>query len=882
MRQTLALLCLFFACVQMQAQPQQFFNPVYEPFYHGVASGDPLSDQVIIWSRVTTQEPSVEVEWQMALDPEFTQLVANGTVSTDASRDYTVKLDVAGLSPNTTYYYVFKALGKYSLIGRTKTAPVGDVDQLKFVLISCSNYNWGYFNVYDRIADRNDLDAVIHVGDYIYEYPEGVYEDPRLPDRVTFPNDETNTLEEYRARYSLYRLNNELIRAHQQHPFITTWDDHEIANDGFIDGAENHDPSEGDWEDRKAQATQAYFEWLPIRDNGTQQVYRSFSYGSMASLMVLDTRFEGRTEQFTSMLQPGFEDLRTMLGEEQKNWLFDHLSSSTARWKIIANQVMFAPFNVGFAAGAQLTNPDSVYALESFFLDIWDGYPAERQQIVDHITNNEIDNVVILSGDIHSSFASDIVTQPVLYPSAQFQFLPIPNPAYNPLTGQGSAAVEFVTPSVSAANFDENLGPATSAQFEFVINNPIDVPGAGSLTYNPHMKHVDLDQNGYVLVDLQSDQAQGNYYYVPTVLEPSDDEAFGRGVFSANGQNSLTATDEASPPKVVQQIPAPALPPVFNQEEVARVQLIHAAFSQTVKVDINGQTAIPVFAYHTATPYLELPAGQEISIDLVPIGGPTPETEIKSFQVSLSPGATYVIAAHGTFDSSDNLPVELSVFDAGKESANQDQEVDLLFFHAATDLDQVTVSENGNNLFNNITPGQFAGAYTSLPASTYQLDLVPSSGNSSLPSYAAYFNFWKGKTAVIFATGSLNAGTFQPWVALSNGGTYPLFPVSSAASERQEKVAASNVSEDLHLLVLDAFPNPSTGRNTLQYMLNKEGNVNIELINVNGQSLRKLFSGRQAPGPYQITEDFSNLAKGTYFYLISIDEQVYTRQILLH
>ena len=893
MNKFLLLLLGLCTSLMLQAQPQQFFNPDYEPFYHGVASGDPLATQVIIWSRVTTDEPEVDVEWFVATDTSFTQIVANGTTTTDASRDYTVKIDVTGLQANTTYYYVFKALGKYSLIGRTKTAPDHEVDQLKFVLISCSNFNWGYFNVYDRIADRNDLDAVIHVGDYIYEYPEGVYEETSLPDRVTFPNDEVNTLSEYRARYSLYRLNNELIRAHQQHPFITTWDDHEIANDGFIDGAENHDPSEGDWEDRKAQATQAYFEWLPIRDNQDQQVYRSFSYGGLADLMVLDTRFEGRTEQFTSMLQPGFNDMRTMLGAEQKNWLFDRLENSTARWKVVANQVMFSPFNVGFGApGGALTNADAVFGVESFFLDIWDGYPAERQQIVDYIQNNEIDNVVILSGDIHSSFASDVVTNPVLYPLEQFQYLPIPSPTYNPLTGEGSAAVEFVTPSVSAANFDENLDPGTAAQFEFVTNNPIEIPpGSGNfLNYNPHMKHVDLDQNGYVLLDLQADQAQGNYYYVPTVLEPSDEESFGIGAFTNNGENHLNVNPVASPPKVLQNAAAPNLPPVFDAEGMARIQFIHAAPFQTVSLKINGNLIRPQFAYQTATPYLELPAGELITIELTPVGGLTPVSAVETFQLQLQDGETYVAALHGTFDSSDDVPVALAIHTPARETSDDQSTIQLSFFHGAADAPGVDIVQNGTILFDNIRFGNFADSYQTFPATAYEIEVTPETDNQNvLGSYASFFNFWGGKSAVIFATGFLHDGTFQPWVALSNGGTFPLFPPNSITNNLEVPAGAILLDEKeqvkpadaLQLLIMNVFPNPTNSVNTLQYMLNEEGKVKIDLINLEGKVVKSIFAGTQAAGPHQITENFGDLPSGMYFYLIQMNEQVYTRRLLL-
>lgn len=890
MNRIFTLLPLCFLSLLAIAQPQQFFNPDYEPFYHGVASGDPLPTQVIIWSRVTTDQPSVEVEWFVAEDTTFTNIIASGNLSTDASKDYTVKIDVQNLQPNTTYYYVFKAMGKYSLIGRTKTAPIESVDQLKFVLISCSNFNWGYFNVYDRIADRNDLDAVIHVGDYIYEYPEGVYEEASLTDRITFPNDETNTLEEYRARYSLYRLNNELIRAHQQHPFITTWDDHEIANDGYIDGAENHDPSEGDWEDRKAQATQAYFEWLPIRNNQDDQVYRSFQYGPLADLLVLDTRFEGRTVQLGSMLDPAFNDLRTMLGDEQKEWLFNKLDQSEAQWKIIANQVMFSPFNVGFgAAQGAITNADAVFGVESVFLDIWDGYPAERQQIVDHITNNDIDNVVILSGDIHSSFANDVVTNPVLYPLEQFQYLPVPNPTYNPETGAGSAAVEFVTPSVSAANFDENLGDGTAAQFEFITNNPIEVPpGSGNFfNYNPHMKHVDLDQNGYVLVDLQAGQAQGNYYYVPTVLEPSDEEDFGTGVFTNDGDNYLTTSNEASPNKSQQEAPAPNLPPNFNSEGTAKIQFIHAAAFQTVEVKINGQVALPAFAYQTATPYLELPAGELLQVDLTPVGGPTPSSQVTSFQLQLAEGNTYVAAVHGTFDTNDNIPVEIAIHSPALTTSEAPQTLQLSFFHGAADAPGVDIAAT-DVLFDNVSYGNFADAYITFPASSYAFDVTPEADNQTiLASYASTFSFWSNKSAVIFATGFLNDGTFQPWVALSNGGTYPLFP-ASAAFRNDTNVQTEELikkydsgSNALNLLVMDVFPNPTTNISTLKYMLNNESQIKIDLINLEGKIVKALFSGIQQAGPHQLTSDFDELTVGTYFYLIQSNDQMYTQKLVI-
>ena len=229
-------LLLLFWCLSTTFAQSELFDPALAPFYHGVASGDPLSDRVIIWTRVTTDANAAEVTWRVATDTALANIVAQGIETTDASKDFTVKVDVTGLDAGTTYYYAFETEGSFSIIGRTKTAPAGEVNQLKFVLVSCSNYTQGYFNVYEEIAKRNDLDAVFHVGDYIYEYGEGVFTDPTLTERKHFPSTEIIVLEDYRARYGQYRLDPGLRKVHQQHPFIVTWDDHEVTNDTYNEG----------------------------------------------------------------------------------------------------------------------------------------------------------------------------------------------------------------------------------------------------------------------------------------------------------------------------------------------------------------------------------------------------------------------------------------------------------------------------------------------------------------------------------------------------------------------------------------------------------------------------------------------------------------------
>lgn len=555
-----------------RAPAAKAFNEDLAPFFHGVASGDPLEDRVIIWTRVTPEALNTEpipVKWRVATDVELDNVVASGEFTTSSARDYTVKIDVTGLEAGTTYYYGFSALNANSLTGKTKTTPTADaVDHLKFGVVSCSNYQGGYFNAYGSLAARTDLDAIIHLGDYIYEYENFQYgSDSIWNDRQVEPSTEIISLFDYRSRYSTYRLDTNLLRLHQQHPMIAVWDDHETANDSWRDGAENHQPAEeGDWSTRENRARKAYFEWMPIRDQSEQNVYRSISYGNVADLIMLDTRLEGRDQQINNVEDPAlYAPDRTLLGTTQKTWLFDQLSNSSARWKILGQQVIFAEFNVGWAGQ---TTGATFAQTESIFLDIWDGYPAERQQIVDFIDTNDIDNVVILTGDFHSSFAFDIAQPPV---DLQFREVPGVGPLpfydttanYDPATGAGSVAVEFATPSISSANFDENLDINTALGIQFQINSPLVLPGQLVLgNPNPHMKYVDLVQHGYFILDVRPDSVQADYHYT-SILEPNTSATFGAGAYTKNGENHLTLTATPTPPKAIQDTPAPITPPDF-------------------------------------------------------------------------------------------------------------------------------------------------------------------------------------------------------------------------------------------------------------------------------------------------------------------------------
>lgn len=488
------------------------FDPALKPFYHGVASGDPLQNQVILWTRITPDNDGpTEVKWFVGKDPNCSNIVLSGTITTDQSKDYTVKVDVGPLEPGTTYYYKFSGLGRESIIGRTKTAPSKKVDALRFGIASCANYQQGYFNAYATMALRNDLDAVLFLGDYIYEYAEGGYGYSKAVDRGHEPKGEIVTLSDYRIRYSFYRLDADLRRLHQLHPFIGIWDDHETANDSWPGGAENHNPStEGDWQLRKIAGEKAYFEWLPIREQSVQgKIYRTINYGDLCEIFMLDTRLEGRDKPLGSKdtnskaidtvewISPN----RTLLGTTQYAWLTQSLKSSKSQWKVLANQVMMMPLS-GF------TN-----------LDSWDGYPAEREKLLRFIKNNSITNTIVVTGDIHCTWASDLPVR-------------ANDTSYKPQTGEGAAAVEFVTPSISSANINELQNtPPNSPQSKLI---------AGQLKFvNPHIKEIELDNHGYMILDIQNDKAQADWYFVDSTNTKNKGESFYKGYVTQSGKNSL-------------------------------------------------------------------------------------------------------------------------------------------------------------------------------------------------------------------------------------------------------------------------------------------------------------------------------------------------------
>ena len=584
------------------------FNPNWAPFYHGIASGDPTATSVIIWTRVTpdtmTGQP-IDGTWKLATDTKLEQVVEEGVFEANADRDYTVKIDVQGLAPGTTYYYGFEALGKSSLTGKTKTTLDGnDVEHLRFGVVSCTNYQAGYFNAYHRLAERNDLDAIIHLGDFIYEYGDGGLANPDLVDlRPIEPVNEIVTLEEYRTRYSTYRLDTNLVRVQQQHSMIAVWDDHESANNSWQGGAQNHTPSlEGDWETRKMAAKQAYFEWMPIRENADHRIYRRVSYGDLVDLIMLDTRLEAREEQINSIADSAlYATDRTILGTEQKNWLKEQLINSTAKWKVIGQQVVFSEFNVGWGAAID-ANSDYEQA-ESIFLDIWDGYPAERSELIQFFEDNQLDNIIVLAGDLHTSFAFDLCDKPVDINLQNTPFGELPfysqSANYDPATGAGSLAVEFATPSITSSNFDENAGPIIAQIFQNQMNQPFIFQGFDFGNPNPHMKYDNLIDHGYFILDVKPDSAQANWYFSP-ILTTADTEEFVQAWYTLDTENHLRQSPSASMPKTEMDEPAPNDPPgSFTaldevKNDFAILGLYPNPFSEKTRLHYGLVTKMPV------------------------------------------------------------------------------------------------------------------------------------------------------------------------------------------------------------------------------------------------------------------------------------------------
>ncbi|WP_328527430.1 alkaline phosphatase D family protein [Nocardioides sp. NBC_00368] len=520
--------------------PAEAAGTTLNHFQHGVASGDPLPDRVVIWTRITpTAEATpgsglgeeILVRWEVSPTADFSRVIAKGSHQTGPERDHTVKLDVTGLSPESWYFYRFTYNGRTSRVGRTRTAPAADAtpDNVRFGVVSCSNLQAGWFAAYRHLAGRDDLHAILHLGDYLYEYGPGEYgygmanEDIRPHE----PAHEMHTLADYRIRHAQYKRDADLADAHAHLPWIVTWDDHESANDAWLLGAENNEPGEYDWIERKTNANQAYDEWMPLRVDGTavvetgghlhDRIYRRLRFGTLLELSMLDLR-SYRSEQVARTDLAGVDDPdRTITGDEQLEWLKEGLLTD-ARWKIVGNPVMIAPVTFAALPKSLVSPVNDVTGLLpdngiAYNVDQWDGYTADRTELFEHIRNNAITDTVFVTGDIHSAWACDLPYDSAVYPLGR------------------TAGVEFVATSVTSNNLKDILG-APRRTVSVTVENII-------RTANRHVRYLNFDDHGFSVLDVTRNRAQMDWYVIVERKDARTTATWARSYATATGSNRL-------------------------------------------------------------------------------------------------------------------------------------------------------------------------------------------------------------------------------------------------------------------------------------------------------------------------------------------------------
>ncbi|MCI1255453.1 MAG: alkaline phosphatase D family protein [Corynebacterium provencense] len=490
-------------------------------FLHSVASGDPLPDAVVLWTRVTPSPDAVPgsglgspvtVKWEVSTSPGFTETVNSGEVTTDASADHTVKVDATGLQPSTDYFYRFTvvdgpATGTVSRTGRARTAPAvgADPGSLRFGVCSCANYEAGYFRAYREMADRDDLEFTLHLGDFTYEYATGEYGAMHETTvRRVQPANRTTSLSDYRIRQGHYHRDADLADLLAARPLIAIWDDHEFADNTWRDGATGNSIEPGDdFAAMKAAATQAYLEWMPLRGVPAQ---RHLRFGTLAELIIPDLRsYRDEQQEIPAAWRGSADPARTMMGRSQFDWFADVLTTSDTRWQLIGNEVMFAPMTLPDSLDPRIHDwlvektgiPADGLALNA---DQWDGYMAERQRIIDLIVGDGSvparGGVVFLTGDIHSSWAADI-----------------PANAGDWRLGRNTraAATEFVTPSVTAASaFD---GIATSPALDAPVAAVLSAGEQILRQVDNWFRYVDLSRHGYMAVDVDANRVQVDWHH---------------------------------------------------------------------------------------------------------------------------------------------------------------------------------------------------------------------------------------------------------------------------------------------------------------------------------------------------------------------------------
>ena len=475
-------------------------------FSHGIASGDPSADAVILWTRITPDNSAagaLDVAWEVSRDENFTTLDGSGIFQTNAARDWTVKIDATDLKSDAVYYYRFRVGDTVSPLGQTKTLPSGSVDAARFAVVSCANWEHGFFNAYDHIARQDHFDAFIHLGDYYYEYGAGVYSSGSDIDigRRHVPENEIITLEDYRLRHGQYRSDPGLQGVTAKMPMIAIWDDHETSNDSWKGGAENHDDSEGDWDARKQAALRAYYEWMPVREprpgRMRSDIFRSYEWGDLLTLVTVETRLTARAEPliiedyFAEIDAAGNADdfianilrdpSREMFGQVQEDFVVSTLKASKDKgtvWRVMANQVIMGRLETTDMTpyidedALKVIEKDWVGVRDSMALskynlpiypDSWDGYPIARENFYQRLIGEGVQDIVVLTGDAHEFWLNDLTSE----------------------AGE-KVGMECVTTSVSSKTLTSYLGDAT-ADYSLLLTQS-----------NPDARYYNALQNGYI------------------------------------------------------------------------------------------------------------------------------------------------------------------------------------------------------------------------------------------------------------------------------------------------------------------------------------------------------------------------------------------------
>ena len=504
-------------------------------FTHGVASGEPGPDRVLLWTRFQADQDT-PLEFEVSDSVDFTRKIAGGSIAARAENDWCCKTLAEGLEPAQSYYFRFIAPdGSISDIGRTRTLPEGPADRFRMAVFSCANIGFGWFNAYAHAAADGNFDCVLHLGDYFYEYAPGTYPSTAetVSGRSVWPSHELVALADYRERYAAYRQDPDLRRLHQLFPMIAVWDDHESANDSWEGGAENHQPdSEGEWSVRKAAAMKAYREWMPVSD----EPWAEYEVGDLATLYRLETRLTARAKQFSlgDVLRGGsspeeakaaliaFRDgdyrdpARELLGSAQQGWLAEGFSRSKAAgktWQVLVQQVLMGNLvsSPSLAAALPKDAPDyirqrvlagAMAGAEGvpFSMDAWDGYPAARRRVFEAALSADA-NLISLAGDTHNAWAFDL----------DLEGTPV--------------GVEFGGQSVTSPGFEGYLPQV-----------PPDVLARDAVATNAQLQWMDSSRRGYMAVELTPGSATSEYRFLGSVREK------GAGVVATKRMTTLAGS----------------------------------------------------------------------------------------------------------------------------------------------------------------------------------------------------------------------------------------------------------------------------------------------------------------------------------------------------